>query len=148
MSHYNKAIDIDSEHVTFETAKLAASKLFNEFSFAVYRSDDKTIYLHKAKSGSRKNHLELINNCVLANARIAKYSAPTQAILQQWLIVAHNINVDVIFNGAQYTFNIWVDNKLHSSSILSTETKYFDKRRNALETGLSQALQLIAIDTF
>lgn len=129
--------------ISFETAKLAKEKGFNiEIQF---------YYLYN------KKYNEGILNCVdnpLRNAdwnlRSTRISAPTQSLLQKWLLNIHHINLELTFDdgkwliyGGEFSFP---DSSI--DFIGSVECDSFEdainKKSEALEKGLQEGLKLLS----
>ncbi len=119
---------MQDELVTYETAKLAKQKGFNELVKQAFTEKGKERYtLHRNSWGSNK---------------VLGYSRPTQSLLQRWLREIHNIHV--------YVHNSIVSNfpKQCTYSILGNGINIsYDKVNNdyekILELGLQSALNLL-----
>lgn len=81
--------------ISFDTAKLAKEKGFNEQCSTTYNSLGK-VYIHKTK---RYNSAfkKITATCTHSNQEFIneKYSAPTQSLLQKWLREEHNHHVTI-----------------------------------------------------
>jgi hypothetical protein len=114
--------------ISFETAKLAKEKGFNEGC----------LYDYNNSSDLRKNVHSLFYNDSLDF-----YIAPTQSLLQKWLREVHNIDVEASLvyrlNTREYLIRLYKNN---TKIILST-FYYYKTYEEALEEGLYQALLLI-----
>jgi hypothetical protein len=107
--------------ITFETAKLAKEKGFNEICEYGYFDRDDEIILDISDHNNSDN-LDI--------------SAPTQALLQKWLREVHNINVycqPVDYENTDKWFN----------NIASHNPPFTGTYEEALEVGLQEALTLI-----
>ena len=135
--------------VTFDTAKLAKELGFDEPCIDTYK--DVELYKHKAKrynsSFNTEWREELIKNSAMSNAKIARYSAPTQSLLQKWLREKHFIEVYVVpysvsgghaMRGGKGFYEVVVDK---SVTTWSGHKSY----EEALEKGLQEGLKLIKI---
>jgi hypothetical protein len=107
--------------ISFETAKLAKEKGFNEAVYGRYMFNPNEIesYDKMHRNSWDENYL----------------AAPTQSLLQGWLRDVCGIVVTIQFTSfGQYWFNI--DNKKKTGD-------KFDTYEQALEKGLQEALKLI-----
>lgn len=122
--------------ITFETAKLAKEKGFNEYC---------AYYAVEAKGAKDKYECPtyLIQN---SNGWI---TAPTQSLLQKWLREKHNISALISTDpyGSNAWFSKWerlINIEGGTKSASSTwRTKRFKSYEDALEKGLVEALKLI-----
>lgn len=148
---------MEEQLVTFETAKLAKEKGFDWDCRMVYKGCKEGLYLAKDKkyiyhkykrfpykqSSTRKNS-------VMSNAKIPRYTAPTQSLFQKWLREVHNINVSVrhviedyyicemTFLSGKYMFKD--AHRVYLYNLIDTHFKTYEE---ALEKGLQEALKLI-----
>ena len=151
--------------ITFETAKLAKEKGFNEPVLYHYLDDEGegTFILTPNEShfstevkmirgvidvGETNNVTTTENLYDIFNEEIEWYiSVPTQSLLQKWLRQIHNINVYPILsytNNQKYTIELRYDfSKIRTSQTGLTEKIYYDTYEEALEQGLLEALKLI-----
>lgn len=135
------------ELISFETARLAKKKGFNELCRNVYL-EDKTIheyaYYESSTDGQYDCNKDIDQYDNSVNKLKVLCSAPTQSLLQKWLREKHNIPVLV--------YQADPSRKTHGCSI-----KWFDKvykeqicsgrsYEEALEKGLQEALNLIEDD--
>lgn len=115
---------MQEELISFETAKLAKEKGFDEVCSYLYENSKEIVYTTHKNSGLNK-HFDW-------------YSAPTQSLLQKWLREVHNILVYVdprshhIF---QYHIITEDDEIIGSDRLNNWEL--------TLEKGLQEALKLI-----
>lgn len=119
--------------ITFETAKLAKEKGFNQLNQGLYYTDDK-------------------NHCLVGwgfndrtETSFAKYSAPTQSELQKWLREKHTIIVLVGLKESSlslYTPTIQYIASTTTSLIAHFPT-HFKTYEQALELGLLEGLKRI-----
>jgi len=121
--------------ITFPTAKLAKEKGFNIPCIGWYYSKNPTQqYLEHCTIPINTNKLE-VHNC----------SAPTQSLLQRWLIEKHNIYVAVNCNASGWYWELVKTNGtgIKSFIMLNSESGYHTLYEEALEVGLQEALKLI-----
>lgn len=135
---------MEEQLISFETAKLAKEKGFDE---KVYREYDKSGYLRCTSKSA---------NVVLGPydelLKSTEYPAPTQSLLQKWLREEHNSIVEVVYSKQDYTspikFESTVDyftKELEYEITIDPEfsSEKFLKYEDALEIGLFNALKLI-----
>ena len=139
--------------VTFETAKLAKERGFNE----EIRFHFETEY---PKQSSTWNHdYEPYRNSEIENGygkcNYPMISAPTQSILQEWLRNKHFIHIHITqWEGESWYWEIQDMNPIRenrrssydlkkSAIALGTELLEFDTYEKALEIGLLESLKLI-----
>lgn len=118
--------------ITFETAKLAKEKGFNEMCNYAHSEDDKGII------DKDKNHKYLFRNDSMSDEVSGYISAPTQSLLQKWLREKYNIHIHIMkaFEADWFFLNVnGYDTDYNEKSI-----KTYEK---ALEKGLQEALKLI-----
>jgi len=140
--------------ITFETAKLAKEKGFNELVKTLYISDNDVVKSAKANNSGRTNS----NYTEREDYKV--YSAPTQSLLQKWLREEHNLSVEVEFD---YSYEIDEGKGNYSDAIFTVKiSNISNPRKNdvfspswqrrdgnqftyegALEKGLYEALKLI-----
>lgn len=127
------------EHlITFDTAKLAKEKGFNEFSVSLYTSNGDIITSLNLNTDKRG---------------IVFYSAPTQALLQQWFRDIHKVDIDVDRTQDGYIAYPFKanDSKKKMELVIELLKNSPDNRdkfisssyEEALERGLLNALKLI-----
>jgi hypothetical protein len=127
--------------ITFETAKLAKEKGFDEecrHFFEVEHPDQRPTF-HTEYEPYRNS--EIING--YGKCDYPMMSAPTQSLLQKWLREVHKINVLI------YMYDEFRED-LFSHSITKRNGNKFDKfpyksYEEALEVGLQEALKLIEL---
>jgi len=128
--------------ITFETAKLAKEKGFNELVKTLYISDNDVVKSAKANNSGRTN------SNYIEREDYKVYSAPTQSLLQKWLREEHNIHIDLTtdlyddletmcFRGFAILKMKKFKNPLYESYDV------FKTYEEALEVGLQEALKLI-----
>lgn len=127
--------------VLFDTAKLAREKGFDWDCRMVYKGCKEGLYLAKDKNYIYHKYKRFPykqcstrKNSVMSNAKIPRYTAPTQSLLQKWLREEHNIFIQVDVN-----FNV----KIYYKDELHDELFTFNSYEQALEKGLQEALKLI-----
>jgi hypothetical protein len=134
MDRKNKSNNnIEEELISFETAKLAKEKGFNE---KVVKQYDKHKYKHRV---SRSIDCVIGPYEELLLAEVECFAAPTQSLLQRWLREKHNIFIWV-------TYKYPITNPLQYKYILmykDSSEKCFNSYEEALEKGLQEALKLI-----
>lgn len=118
--------------ISFETAKLAKEKGFNEYCLKFYTSPDDIKH--------QGNGFDNTNNHASLLGFIA--SAPTQSLLQKWLWETYRLFV--------YIRPFWKEDKFQfGADILEEKTRTWHKctikktPEKALEAGLVEALKLI-----
>ena len=114
--------------ITFETAKLAKKKEFNEICQYYYEILDKPITLQKMSCSNAEGYKQP--------------TAPTQSLLAKWLREEHNIIVLVDYEGIDgyyYKFYSYKEgNKNYDAS-----DKNYKTYEEAYEIGLQEALKLV-----
>lgn len=136
---------MEEQLVSFETAKLAKEKGFDWDCRMVYKGCKEGLYLakdknyiyHKYKRFPYKQY-STRKNSVMSNAKIPRYTAPTQSLLQKWLRETHDTEV---FSKSEYK------NKTKIGFYYGGDIKYskpiYKTYEEALEIGLQKALKLI-----
>ena len=129
---------IEEEYISFETAKLAKEKGFNEEISTLYKNG---IFKHHKQHHSNNpfiSNMGMTDNCC---------SAPTQSLLARWLREVHNMCVEVYSTG--YGF-IWCicdtdsgTDRRFSNETGSNDSGAWDTYEDAMEAGLQEALRLI-----
>jgi len=124
---------MQEELITFETAKLAKEKGFNE---KVYREYDKSGYLRCTSKSA-----DVVLGPYEELLKSTEYPAPTQSLLQRWLREVHKINIVI-----QY----WTGPKPHKPVLHYRTTvnenffgEHYVTYEEALEEGLFEALNLV-----
>lgn len=115
------------EFITFETAKLAKEKGFDEY--CKYHFDQEGARFNNNMNPTKNSEW---NNCM---------TQPTQSLLQRWLREQHGLHIHLYF----------IDNVLGYQAIITDtvsnielfESKCFVPYEQALEEGLYEALKLI-----
>lgn len=116
------------EFITFETAKLAKEKGFDEY--CKYHFDQEGARFNNNMNPTKNSEW---NNCM---------TQPTQSLLQRWLREQHKINISMI-NGSN-TINLYYYeiNKTNKFPIKGDGSKNYTYEQ-ALEESLLKALELI-----
>lgn len=128
---------MEETHVSYETAKLATEKGFNEFdknNNRVFCEIENSVFFHKPV---QNNHEDSYN----ANY---KYRCPTQSFLQTWLRDVHNI--DLWFGMLDKPNKYHVEDILQDDIIIGGINTGSPTYEEALELGLQEALRLIGRD--
>ncbi len=136
---------MEDQLITFETAKLAKEKGFNELVTHFFYNDTKfhtpSTYLEKSDSSLKLDFFEdLMSNFNKSNDYI---SAPTQSLLQKWLREVYNIEIEInCFTEQPMNNEIW---EKAYQVFVNWEAKhpYYNKYEEALEKGLIEGLILI-----
>ena len=143
---------MEEELISFETAKLAKEKGFDE---KVYREYDKSGYLRCTSKSA-----DVVLGPYDELLKSTEYPAPTQSLLQRWLREVHNCFIDILphrdgdsknkqWESKKDVFwTVEVDYYGKNFEIELTDdsdfTQHFNKTyEEALEIGLYQALKLI-----
>lgn len=125
--------------ITFETAKLAKRKGFDEPTSYMFGAQGEEI---GSKCSGDFRHSDWSNSVV-------RYSRPTQSLLQQYLREVHKINVfvhmDSIFKKDTYMFSVLKFDNVYWNHVSSKNGEFngFTCYQEALEKGLQKALKLI-----
>lgn len=114
---------MEEQVVSFEVAKLAKEKGFEEFSNKVFNQFGKLFIFN---SGLLANHIRI--------------NAPTQSLLQKWLREEYKIDIDIRHWSNGYGFILY-KNKI--PKIINSLSSGFKTYEEALEEGLKEALNLI-----
>lgn len=128
--------------IDFETAKLAKEKGFNidtssQRFYTLKR--ETTNYPGISQVGSLRYTYDYWNPCFKQDNNYAY--APTQSVLQKWLRVEHNIQIEIFPNSLivpQYGWRV-----LRNPDIIITEDLCVHEYEEALEQALVTALNLI-----
>lgn len=123
---------MEDEKVSFETAKLAKEKGFNEICNSHFEED----------SGSYDSYGEEFKPNDVQTHEIL-YAKPTQSLLQKWLREVHNIHINIdCWKSA--TFHLIYD-KDKKGSFYPKNPSTWRTYEEALEVGLQEALKLIKV---
>ena len=143
---------MEDTRITFETAKLAKEKGFNErehYFYKVKSENDIELYgCTKKQLVGFKGYTPIYHkvrdyhtNKEKLNAKLYRCSAPTQSLLAKWLREEHNIHLiaykNINIDGYYWCF-ITTDGITNINSYKTYE--------EALEAGLQEALKLIKND--
>ena len=117
-----------NELISFDTAKLAKEKGFNDVcQYAYWRNIE--------------GNYNLVDNCDMENSELAEYNytTPTQTHLKRWLREKHNTHLITKpeINGDFYTEVINLDDNVF------IELEPLSSYENSLELGLIRAFDLI-----
>jgi hypothetical protein len=117
--------------ITFETAKLAKEKGLPQLNSGIYYTKDK-------------------EHCLVGWGidNIREYSAPTQSLLQKWILEKHGYFVTVELVYLQWgKYSATVQKESEEGSVLATTVldgfTVYDNPESALEEGLRETLKLI-----
>lgn len=140
---------MEEQLVSFDTAKLAKEKGFDEVCLDTYKLDNKTLinkyiidYEEVVCEDSLKAEFEIKNSNINEAYAI---TSPTQALLQKWLREIHGINV---ISNTDITLS-WVYSiqSLHPyasyTGVYLFSMYVYTKYEDALEVALQEALKLI-----
>lgn len=123
-----KFLNTQEQVITFETAKLAKDKGFNEWTCENYPIE---YYGELNSDRSYEQWNELVDY----------YSAPNQSILQKWLREEHNIIVLCHYIMGIKKYNWWIDDDNEIKSSYPHEE--YDTYEEALERALQEGLNYI-----
>lgn len=120
---------VEDQLISFETAKLAKEKGFNEVSSACFDIN--------GKSHFGINHKNDLGGSV--------YSSPSQSLLQKWLREKHKLHVKIDdWELSKWYFSLVDGRELPTKKITLREKPFeFSSYEDALERGLEEALKLI-----
>lgn len=120
------------ELITFETAKLAKEKGFDEVCSYLYENSKEIVYTTHKNSGLNK-HFDW-------------YSAPSQSLLQRWMREKYNIHIEITWNPNETDKHYYASLNYivgaHNKDTLNEAITYITYEE-ALEVGLYEALKLI-----
>lgn len=132
--------------ISFETAKLAKEKGFNEYSKYIYCNhglcyfDEETLYIYDKDL----NYINVIYDCNEKYDIEWIIQAPTQSLLQKWLREVHNIDFVIGTGIYPRISNKWLTVILSPTDEMPIQLKgYKNTYEEALEQGLLEALKLI-----
>ena len=147
---------MEDTYITFETAKLAKEKGFNErghWFYKVKSENDIELYGCKKKElvgfkGYKPIYYKVNDyhtNKEKLNAKLYRCSAPTQSLLAKWLREKYNLHVTINVGLPHNRFIMYYSNvikfgKHHKSKFKSEFYKTYEE---AYEIGLQEALKLI-----
>lgn len=136
---------MEEQLVSFEVAKLAKEKGFNEKCSHSYKQVSPIeLYQHQDKKYTNSFQKVWVDvqrkNTDMLNANEFRCSAPTQSLLQKWLREEYKIDLDSCTTfSRKYSFMIYKGAKPYPDYIIDD----FDSYEEALETALLEALKLI-----
>ena len=139
---------MEEQLISFETAKLAKEKGFNEYSTHLYTigfgsiKEDKIVRKH----GNYEENDKLLQPIKLGNTQPHLALAPTQSLLQKWLREVYDINVTILICGFDYHSFILHDKNRKYIKTVDNPTTYENHKNNyedTLDKGLQEALKLI-----
>ncbi len=131
--------------ISFETAKLAKEKGFNEETLHYYYKDElQSPYVENGSSTDVEFRVDLEDLYDYHNNEYLKerYSAPTQSLLQKWLREEYNINIGMVYYSlidSTSTRNYWTWRVHYTQNAYGNKPTY----EEALEEALQEALKLI-----
>ena len=144
---------MEDTRITFETAKLAKEKGFNErvhYFYKVKSENDVELYgCTKKELVGFKGYVPIYHkvrayhtNKEKLNAKLYRCSAPTQSLLAKWLREKYDIDViiNTYRNQNQKYYKYFISEK--SKNLIKSE-EYYDTYEEAYEVGLQEALKLI-----
>lgn len=132
------------EYVTFETAKLAKEKGFNEYCRKIFNTEGKssnlTGYMQMKKWNiNDKVHLYDTDSEEFEEPDI-ECTQPTQSFLQKWLRENHFVHISIVLKQKIWSYTLY-DYK--NNMYLTTRINGFSTYESALEDGLFISLQMI-----
>lgn len=141
--------------ISFETAKLAKEKGFNEGASNWYNRkgslngivnlDEEGNQVHSSMGSYQPDHSRKVSKDVYNECRSHKYPASSQSLLQRWLRKEHQLHINV----ADLGLNTWsfLLSELQDGGTKNTGGHLgkvnYDTYEEALEVGLQEALKLI-----
>ena len=131
------------ELISFETAKLAKERGFEEFVSYCYLENEELYGTYSLMNEDDSAFIDIMDGNELENHNSSdfdRYSAPTQSLLQKWLREKHHLIITVAY---QYEYDstpysYWIYKKFQSLWVNDLNTY-----EEALELGLQEALKLI-----
>lgn len=125
---------LKEELISFDTAKLAKKKGFNELSNSCYN------IIGVISNNINNKNEDWTNNEI--------YSAPTQSLLQKWLREAHKkeISITPVWSDETKTsteYCPWVYYTKQEEELVDEEPEFYKTYEEALEKSLQEALKLI-----
>lgn len=104
---------MEDQLISFETAKLAKEKGFEEYCFSYYnlKGEIKHNYSENGSSTDVDFRVDLEDLLDNFNRGIPNtYSAPTQSLLQKWLREVHKIHIEIFRRCTGYGFAYKLNN--------------------------------------
>jgi hypothetical protein len=139
---------ITEQYVTFETAKTAKGKGFNENTDSYYLTVDGATRLHHIWDKNCSVKFPANNEKLTEITELSGYnnyiSAPTQSLLAGWLREIRNVNVTVRFRKDICKYFYEVENIQISEDGFVSGKKQFSRYEHAMEEGLRCALNFLA----
>lgn len=124
---------MEEQLISFETAKLAKEKDFNELCDFLYHDDG-----NRDRVGNANN---------LDEEEFISYACPTQSLLQKWIREIYKINILIHpnqMNNNPITYVYCLHYKYGYQSKMTNWSKFkYSSYEEALEIGLQEALKLI-----
>ena len=119
--------------ITFDTAKLAKEKGF----------DEETLYYYRGENSLGKNSITYRKNSQMNvwDDLQEKWSAPTQSLFQKWLRDEYIIDINITRVGSDFPYYLQITQYGNKCDILGFD-EYFIIYEEALEKGLQEALKL------
>ena len=125
---------MEEQLITFETAKLAKEKGFDEHvDKSICNENDGHFYHGGKNSYFERKYLH------------KQYSSPTQSLLQKWLREIHGIYVDIMptTKGDDVIHVLHMCNVFSKEKTIECDLEVFEKYEDALEEGLLIGLKHI-----
>ncbi len=144
--------------ISFETAKLAKEKEFNEYCKYFYTEesglcviddfDGDILTMLNDDLTIKETHYDCngyfwyneLEDGTFEHYEPVKYIAPTQSLLQKWLREEYKIDIVIGSNYIGYNIILWNRN---TNKNIKIEQNLFQYYEEALEQGLQEALKLI-----
>jgi hypothetical protein len=132
---------MEETRINFDTAKLAKEK---GFDWSCNKRYDLNLHISDLFSNTERPYLKDYNNDALKLV----FSAPTQSLLQKWILEKHGYFVTAELSYLQWgKYSATVQKKSEEGSVLATTVldgfTVYDNPENALEEGLQETLKLI-----
>ena len=138
---------MEEQLISFETAKLAKEKGFEEFVSYCYLKDKKLYGTYSLMNEDDSAFIDIMDGNELENHNSSdfdRYSAPTQSLLQKWLREKHHLIIIVAYqyeyDSTSYSYWIYKEN---NSLPINQWVNDLNTYEEALEMGLQEALKLI-----
>lgn len=137
---------IHDEIVTYEVAKLAKEKGFNEECRDFYCDDKLQKRITRTSCNRQVTSFDYCSNSMLEDYDSPKeyynIAAPTQSLLQRWLREEKGYYVCPYYDNNEFKWTYSIREKTGDMWILLVgETPSFDKYEEAMEAGLKFALE-------
>lgn len=139
---------MQDELITFETAKLAKEKGFEEYVEYYFLNEGEK---HTQSGSTNFNYKGTLNPIRIWEGNNTYYSRPTQSLLQRWLREKCGKHVQIIAeyydNGINWNWQVLWSNKdfvnPYDGTGLYGDNGEYTTYEQALEAGLQEALKLI-----